>query len=1023
MSLNEEQLEVLNTIYARYRKDFPRWAVRSWIYLAHQAFETLKENLENQVITWDSPFFAFYSLCDWDWDAWSESSDWQGPSFERCAEALQQKEPFEPFSHEMNSFLYTDFLRRATFGAFRHEEANGITHVYVVIPEGDIPQSVQNIYDEMEADGIPPDLIKPFRFGVSSLVERFGPEQTLSIITAFTERLTTRFSKINEDSNNESITDIHNNIMDVEIDGEVQLERTDEAFLEDVLSFDYTDDETGQILNIKAVVELSPVFLEPHEKRASFPVVVGLEATEDGDPVSLATLPPEAHEQIWTNLFEVLNRIDYEGNDPLLDNIFEGFPGFGALTEKEHPTEHLPARTILDTPTREDSQGRAQLSKMHKVKLPKKWEKIPRWEDLTDRRIEAIKNEFGIEEGVKNKLLKVNRKGRKGGPIEISYELTKAESEKLRDSLGEKVFREERNDPGRGESLAIVKRIKTANGDILEVSFSWYGMDWKLVDGGRERAKEAFKGILIEDEQGLLFPKLKSHQRERLIRQIEHIEFLRDSERLMGLLVDRFGQKGSNVFSIPLWELKAFFEIERDPHALDRINGAFFCLTKLEFVLKQFGRNGSSGYGPFLVFYELPTKIDGDVLVEVSQWAIGALRVFEKGRKAFPYTINEKKLEDPEAKPSGEVVDYDFSRKLPWEQKKELSKALPKGSRITHKDTSINGHLVNALADGDERKKRQLSHLLDFMATELTRNKDPRRDRKQIDKRLDGSKPRLYDREFCPLLEDRLLSGALAHQKHSPESGRKLYGGSPQATSRSGASPEGLLSVLGFHETSKSGRKREIREALLLMVEVVEQTLGGLVALKNGTEWARVQEVIGLEEDLFIVGREYRVHLFFPENYVELLYERYHEYQAERAKKLKLPYTVKITKDRDLHRKNDLDRPSNGQVGEAVEERAAVLKRLRAITPLHERLVGARQHRNLTQKDVGLIFGVSAQTVKLWESYTKDDLGKIVKGRPISRELVPLVERWLEEKTAPTSEELSALKNRRPGRAQDASLE
>jgi DNA-binding transcriptional regulator YiaG len=203
------------------------------------------------------------------------------------------------------------------------------------------------------------------------------------------------------------------------------------------------------------------------------------------------------------------------------------------------------------------------------------------------------------------------------------------------------------------------------------------------------------------------------------------------------------------------------------------------------------------------------------------------------------------------------------------------------------------------------------------------------------------------------------------------------------------------------------------------MVEVVEQTLGGLVALKNGTEWARVQEVIGLEEDLFIVGREYRVHLFFPENYVELLYERYHEYQAERAKKLKLPYTVKITKDREVHRKNDLDRPSSGQVGEVVEERAAALKRLRAITPLHERLVGAREHRNLTQKAVGLIFGVSTRTIQNWEAYTKDDLGKIVKGRPIPRELVHLVERWLEEKTAPTREELSALKNRRPGRAQE----
>lgn len=1022
--MNSDEMTVarflLKSIRERYHDEFAEWAVLSWVVMAKQGLEALRLRLENREISWDHPFFPYYLLCEWDWNKWSETRGWSGPSLEQCEENLNKgpKESLlENLGGGLTHFLYTDFLRRATFGAIHFQSPEDTTQVLFEFSQETQPPALKMFYEAIQEEErrlnntvcLPSVLMTPFRFGVPGLAERFSVEEAFSIMNAFMMKFAPT-----DASENDAEEELLKASLTVE-----EKKAFYEAFMEDVLSFEFVNEETGQTLSITAVVELSPLHLEPDTKRAFFPVVVGFEATEDGDPVSLATLPDEAHEALWGEVFKILDRIEGGGSSASspLDKLLINLSNIRVFPKKE---DRLPARLILDTPTRMDSHVRAQVSKMNKVKLPKRWERIPRWEDLTEKRIEAIKNEFGLEEGAKLGLLKVNRKGRKGGPLEVAYELSKAESERLRDSLDGKTFREERNDPGRGESLAIVKRVKTAEGDTLEVAFSWYGMDWKLVEGGRERMEEALEGVLKKDEQRL-FPELNSYQRERLLRQIEHISFLRDSERLMGLLVDRFGQKGSSVFSIPLWELKAFFEVEGDPHALDRINGAFFCLTKLEFVLKRKARNqrqGSTGYGPFLVFYELPQG-DGDVIVEVSQWAIGALMVFEKGRKAYPYVVNEKKLEDPQTRPSGEVVDYDFSQKMPREKRKELSKVLKPGSRIIHKATSVNSHLVNAMANGDPRKRERLTHLLDFMASELTLNRDPRKDKRKI-KEENWLAPRLYGRDFCPLLEERCLAAALSHQKHNPESGRKLYGGSSRSTTKSGGSPEGLLSALGFYETSRAGKKREIREALLLMVEVVEETLGGLVALKNGEEWFKVRDVIEDEENLSTVANNYRVHLFFPENYIDLLTDKFHEYQDKRAKELGLPYKVGITRDPDLHRKNDLDRPATAPV--TVEATAAV-KRLEAITPLHKRLSEVRQARGLTQKEFGIIFGVSAQTVKLWETYTKGELGKIVKGRPIPRELVPLVERWIREKTVPTLEELSALKSRRSGRSQEDPLE
>jgi hypothetical protein len=992
----------LENIKERYERELPLWACRSWAVMALQGLEELKRRLESGDVSWDRPVFAFYSLLPWDFTPWESQGEphWSGPSLDACYSMIANGEKPEAVANTAMGFLFYDFLRRATFSVVRTNGSDGKQNV-IITQELDFKELPAPIREYMEdaknlAPGtktfLPNLLLKPFRFGITGLVERFPGDLPGDIAAAFLQ-----LAQDNSEIKNAA-----------DFAEEELAEVAEEAvidFMEDILSFTFTNHDMRHI-EIKAVVEISPVFVEPEEKRASFPVVVGLEATEDGNPVTLEILHPEERESLWGGILEILQRVVHASERLQLNLLAECFePGQNA---QEKPT--LPARLILDGTTRRDSLVQSQLSKMNKVKLPRRWESIPRWEDLVARRLDEIRANYGPEEAERLKLLKIKRKGRKDGPGEESYELTKAESEKLRDSLDGKVFREERNDPGRGQSLAIVKRIQTGDG-TLEVAFSWYGMDWKLVEGGRDKMEEAFVSVLKKDEDRL-FPELTEPQRDRLRNQIEHIQFLRDSERLMGLLVDRFGQAASNVFSIPLWELKALFECEHDPHAMDRINGAFFCLTKLEFVQtfsSKTKQKGGTGYGPFLVFYQLPAGRDGDVIVEVSSWAIGALRIFEKGRKGYPYVIDEKRLEDPHARPSGEIVEYDFSRKLERDKRKELSKALEDHkARITHKDTAVIPHLVNALARGDNRKKDRLTRLLEFMATELTRNRDPRRDKKPPDKSLPPKSPRLYDRFFCPLLEGRRLAGALAHQKHNPESGRTLYGGSRQATSRSGGAPEGLLSVLNYEYSSSKKALPCIRDALLLMLEVVEDTLDGLVALKSGEKWERARDVLKDESRLAAVARDYRVHLFFPENYTDRLHEIYNQYQEERARTQNLPYIPTITKDPALHRVNNQDRPGTLEV-EARVSRAELL------TPLHEKLQTARNARGLTQKQLGALFGVSDRTVKFWENFKRDDLGEITKGRPIPKQIIPFLERWLKDGTPPTKEEMNSFISRRKG--------
>jgi DNA-binding XRE family transcriptional regulator len=80
------------------------------------------------------------------------------------------------------------------------------------------------------------------------------------------------------------------------------------------------------------------------------------------------------------------------------------------------------------------------------------------------------------------------------------------------------------------------------------------------------------------------------------------------------------------------------------------------------------------------------------------------------------------------------------------------------------------------------------------------------------------------------------------------------------------------------------------------------------------------------------------------------------------------------------------------------------------------RLYKKRKELKLSQAVVGKYFGISQVKISQWEAGTEPDAQGNIKGKPISRELIPLVERWVELDIIPSKEELASRTNYRSGK-------
>jgi DNA-binding XRE family transcriptional regulator len=269
----------------------------------------------------------------------------------------------------------------------------------------------------------------------------------------------------------------------------------------------------------------------------------------------------------------------------------------------------------------------------------------------------------------------------------------------------------------------------------------------------------------------------------------------------------------------------------------------------------------------------------------------------------------------------------------------------------------------------------------------------------------DANEPRLYGRDFCPLLpEGKLYGAALGHHDKNPETGRTLYGTASSRTRTGGGHPEGLLSVMGHYYPRGAAYERRrmmVKRALQDLRRVVEESFGGIVAAQRPDgRWLTLEEAAKLTENELV--RKVKWLLFVDPNIGDRMAARVQDYQDERYARGETPHPIKVTRSAE---------PATGESREEELEKRLGLEG----EPLLVRLYATRKTRKLSQGEVGKLFGVSAMTVSFWEAGTDPDETGKTRGKPIPEDMVPLLVRWIEAGVPPTAEELAARKTRRMG--------
>lgn len=782
-----------------------------------------------------------------------------------------------------------------------------------------------------------------------------------------------------------------------------------------------TGDVDGSPFSGSAVVEVHPLVVDVDAEEAFYPVVGGL--VLEGEGADLSRWEEADRGSFWESLFKAL--------DELAESVRKGgetgeTSGTGTIEAAGIPSaESFGEPSVFTTPPPErrtfplafgpalgDAGALALLDNLHAVRLPaKRWSSLKSWEDLVEAEAARILEEEGGDAfddlRVKTRNAKargplLKRRFRSGG-LEV-VELT-AEAEKrlkVREGLGTGFRYMDRET--RAEYFV---RLFQLGAGYLEVGLSWHGLagpwveEWRR-DGERE-AKEAEK----RTRQGLLFDELDERERERVELVVRRFQSLEDGRRLMEAVLGQVGRQGRNPVRIPAAAFRELLGLQNDKDWRSRIKGGLESLRACSFKVESFDTEKVEGYGSFLSAWWYQgagggAHGEGDYFLNVEPTFLGCLSVFESGRRR----LSSK----------GELVLYDFGKKPTAEEKKSLGWGTDRkkeGGKWTHRKRTPTSTFArfdagrvfyNAKAGLTDHQKR----LVAFLEREVTLRKDTvsnvlgdHKARKASQAKTRDAKalaPRLYGRDFCPLLpEGRLYHGALGHFSRNAETGRSLYGTRTRSTDTGGPHTDGLVSVLGYYLPPGSAgeeRRRLVFQALGDLQAVVVDYLEGVVAARGpGGRWLTLEEASKLPERE--LGRKTKWFLFLPETWRE-----------DRKRKWEEASGWNATED----------------LAEAERARAALVEKTPAppaeetgLSLLRHRLRAARLDRGLRLEDVGRLFGVSKMSIHHWELGPEPDEETGRRGKRIPHERVPLVTRWVETGEPPTPEELAALKTRRQG--------
>lgn len=632
------------------------------------------------------------------------------------------------------------------------------------------------------------------------------------------------------------------------------------------------------------------------------------------------------------------------------------------------------------------------VSHAHKIKLPaKKWSTLPSWWDLTASETKRLLEEHGADafkdyrsqEG-RGPLLKKRTNARGEEVISLTAEAER--TLKITKGLSGG-FRHV--DSKNGQEYFV--RLFEAGSGYVEVGLSWLGLAGPWVEEWRRELRTQTAEATSSPKQLGLFSELTEEQQARINRLLSRVQLLEDGQKLMGAIIGQVGRQGRNPVEVPAIALRVLLKLETDPHWKARVEGALEALRRCEFKIESVGRRGQSyGYGSFLGpwFYSGAgdgAHGDGVYRLEVETPFLGCLRVFESQRR---------KLRD-----GREVTHYEFNRKLSKDQKKELGwqprRESPAPEAFVHFDagrpfynaaaglTSEQGNLMAFLEREITVQKSAVSRTLGNYAT---------RSKLQAKKGPDANRPRLYTKEECPLLrEGTNYHAAIGNFTRNPEAAWRLGGTPRREGADGGAHTGGLIHELGYHYptgSAKAKRAEVVRKTLEDLKAVVEEYLAGVVAIRmKGGDWLSLEAASKLSESSLVDQASF--FLFLPEGWRSEEKTRFaavHEDRARRGEGL-----------------------AAWTVTESTEEAARARLSLAGSDDLHRRLRIARKERNLSQVAVGGLFGVSQKTIALWEQGPEPDSEGAVHGKPVSKDLRPLVERWVSTGAAPTKDELESM--------------
>lgn len=770
------------------------------------------------------------------------------------------------------------------------------------------------------------------------------------------------------------------------------------------------------------VLQVHPLVVDEAERRAYYPVVTGLSLWPRGtvpSPVPqeveklLRSTPPDAVrawspaqcEAHWNRVLMALDAAEAAfRSNPEDDVDYRGeyapltlpTPEVLALTEQ--------SRYLLEGPTRFDRRAATLVAYAHGLNLPRKWTTIRAWHQMEAQEIERLQREHGAEafeasekgRGKRPRGALLQRRVRPSGEsvIDLSEEASHALAE--RESL--RGFRRLLRDDDGVQREYLIKRLRTPSGH-LEIRLSWYGMAWPLVSDAVEYQQSSLRALDMRSSLGnpSLFEELEEQRRADLNGQLRQMESIRDARLVMDLILRSFGRDGENPLHIPAWQLRALLECENDDNGFRRVEGCLRALQEVRFHV-QTDNNGpgatAESFGPFIGDVKYIGRgqgrhTDGDYYLQVSPGTIGCLQVFSTGQYQAANTER--------------VLLYDWKKKLSQENRDNLT-------------GYARGFLT--LAPYYDRAKGftpTQSNLLRWIEHEITLNRDAVRKTHKAKRVANGDaraeEPRLYGHDFCPLLpQDLHFYGALGHFARNPETGRKL-----QRSERGASTPnESLLAVMGQILPSKRARverNKMLMQALQDMRAVVEEALGGHAVAWQPQQsagpssgqgrWLSLQDAATLPEKELL--QEIPWFMFIAPDFRSRLAADLEKYHAERYEHGKTPYPIKVTQSREEAHKGHLQ--TAGEHYESVDDSQSIRARLKA----------RRAEKGLSQAKVADIFGVSQKTIDYWEKGPLADESGRVRGKPIPREVLPFVLRWIDNGQAPTGDELAARTTRRAG--------